>query len=227
MMKTEGEKLIELARAAGTPAVANAALNELIVANDIDIIKLEAQVAEAFAGVLTNLGIDTENDHNTQGTAARVAKMYVREVFKGRYLPPPTITAFPNVKGVKDMFTLGPIQVRSACSHHMVPIIGHAWVGIIPGEEVMGISKYHRIVDHVMSRPQIQEEAVELIVEQIQDLCKTENVAVAVRATHMCMTWRGVNADQNSTMVSSSLHGDFLKPAVRSEFFNIIKGQNF
>lgn len=223
-----GQQIIEASQKFNsTPALANANVSKVMQELNITQDDLIGEVAEAFANVLVCLGIDTENDHNTQGTAKRVAKMFVNEVYKGRYTEAPEMTTFPNAKNVKDMFTLGPIRVQSACSHHLVPIVGEAWVGIIPNDKVLGISKYHRIVDHIMRRPQIQEESAEQVADMIQDLTGALDVAFVVRAQHMCMTWRGVNAPMESSMVSTVLRGKFKEAKVKAEFLSTIKGQGF
>ena len=117
------------------------------------------EVAGKMQGVLESLVIDTENDHNTQDTARRVAKMYIQEVFKGRYVKAPTITEFPNAEHLNELMIVGPIRVRSACSHHFCPVIGQVWIGVMPNERtnVIGLSKYARLAEWVMGRPQIQE----------------------------------------------------------------------
>lgn len=222
-----GKQIIDYYATLNKPAVANANVSEAMKALELTEDDIISEVAEAFEEVLERLGIDTKADHNTEGTSKRVAKMFVKEVYSGRYAEVPSMTTFPNIKNVKDMFTLGPIRVQSACSHHLVPIVGEAWIGIIPKDKVLGISKYHRIVEHVMRRPQIQEESAEQVVELIQDLTGAEDVAFVVRAQHMCMTWRGVNAPADSNMVSTVLRGKFKNSTVRAEFFNTIKGQGF
>lgn len=151
--------------------------------------------------------IDTANDHNTKETARRVAKMYVDEVFKGRYHPMPKVTDFPNAKELDEIYTL-PITVRSACSHHFVPIVGQAWIGIVPSDRVIGISKFNRIVDWVMSRPHIQEEAAIMVADTIEDLIKPKGLAFVIKAQHMCMTWRGVK-EPETKMVNSIVRGSF------------------
>ena len=120
------------------------------------------EVEEKMRGVLGSLVIDTENDHNTANTARRVAKMYLNEVFRGRYVPAPAITEFPNAEHLNALMIVGPITVRSACSHHFCPIMGRLWVGVMPNEHsnLIGLSKYARLAEWVMSRPQIQEEAI-------------------------------------------------------------------
>ena len=97
---------------------------------------------------MQTLIIDIDNDHNTAETAERVARMYIYEVFKGRYHEQPKVTSFPNVKKLDEIYTVGPITVRSACSHHFVPIMGHCWTGIKPGSRVIGLSKFARAADY-------------------------------------------------------------------------------
>ena len=191
---------------------------------------LTPQVERACQDLLEALFIDTDNDHNTKETARRMAKMFVYEVFAGRYTEPPTVTDFPNVKNVDQIHTVGPAIVRSACSHHMVPIMGQAWVGILPHKDegrVLGLSKFVRLSDWVFARPQIQEEATEQLADIIETAAKPRGLAVVVRAEHLCMTWRGVK-QTNTTMVTSAMRGAFKEDGVaRAEFFNLIKGQGF
>ena len=120
--------------------------------------------------VLRALVIDTESDHNTNETARRVAKMFLTEVFQGRYVPMPPVTEFPNAERLNELMIVGPIKVRSACSHHLCPILGRVWIGVLPNEHsnLIGLSKYARICDWIMSRPQIQEEAVTMLANELQ-----------------------------------------------------------
>ena len=189
-----------------------------------------ANVEKACEELLTALLIDWQHDHNTQDTPRRMAKMYVTEVFKGRYTPMPEMKEFPNAKNVDQICTLGPITIRSTCSHHMVPIEGHAWVGVLPEAEngkVLGLSKFVRLSDWIFSRPQIQEEATEMLSDVICKALQPRGLAIVVRATHMCMTWRGVR-ETDTTMVTSSMRGAFKEDAkAREEFFNLIKGQGY
>lgn len=192
-----------------------------------DIHGIESDVKAAVQDLLEALIIDTENDHNTQDTAQRVAKMLVHEVFKGRYLPAPTITDFPNVKALDQIYTVGPITVRSACSHHLVPILGEAWIGVLPSDRVIGLSKFTRLTEWVMARPQIQEEATQQLADEIESRINPKGLAVVIKATHLCMTWRGVR-DTATSMTTSVMRGAFLDNATaRAEFFSIIKGQGF
>ena len=182
--------------------------------------QLETEVQEAFQKVLEALVIDTENDHNTRNTAKRVAKMYVREIFGGRFNPRPAVTSFPNM-GYKSLYTSGPISIRSTCAHHFQNIVGNAWVGIIPEEEVIGLSKFNRLVHHIAERPQIQEEMTTEIANELSLYAKTKHVAVVVKAEHHCMTQRGVK-EHESDMTTAIMLGAFSEdPALKQEFYDI------
>ena len=140
---------------AGVPFLANDNIAEHLKEGELE--QLEIEVAGKVRELLRSLVIDIDNDHNTEETAERVARMYLHEVFKGRYHEQPKIASFPNVKQLDEIYTVGPISVRSACSHHLVPILGNCWIGIKPGERVIGLSKFSRVADWVFSRPHIQE----------------------------------------------------------------------
>ena len=201
------------------------------IADFIEPGELEALQREVQAGlqrVLETLVIDLESDHNTEGTAGRVAKMFVREVFHGRYASMPPVTEFPNAEGLNELMIVGPVTVRSACSHHLCPIIGKIWVGVMPNEHsaLIGLSKYARLVEWVMSRPQIQEEAVMQLADLLQEKMRPDGLAIVLRADHYCMQWRGVK-DPNSKMVNSVMRGSFLKnPDLRREFLSLLNESN-
>lgn len=200
---------------------ANDNISQYLQANEVEL--LQAEVEEKVKALLQSLVIDIENDHNTQETAKRIAKMYLKEVFAGRYDAQPKVTDFPNVKNLDQVYTLGPITVRSACSHHMVPITGRAWVGILPSDRVIGISKFVRLANWVLARPQIQEEATVQLADLIQDLINPRGLAVVIEATHQCMTWRGVK-ESETKMSTSVMRGAFRdEPETRAEFFRLIK----
>ena len=176
--------------------------------------------------MLKTLLIDVYNDHNTQETAERVSRMYINEVFKGRYHPQPKVTNFPNDRNLDEIYTLGPITVRSACSHHFVPSLGDFWIGIKPGEKVIGISKFARVADWVFSRPHIQEEAVMILADEIERLCEPKGLAILVKAKHYCMKWRGVK-EPSTSMINSVVRGDFRYDAsLKQEFFELVKQQS-
>jgi GTP cyclohydrolase I len=189
--------------------------------------QIKDDVELAVRGLLRALRIDQERDHNTRETPERVARMLVDEVFRGRYHSPPRITDFPNVKALDTLYTVGPITVRSACSHHLVPILGQAWIGVIPGDRVIGLSKFNRLTDWVMARPQIQEEATVQLADEIEARIHPKALAVVVKAEHLCMSWRGVR-EPGAKMVTSVMRGFFRDdPAARSEFFSAIRGQGY
>ena len=189
-----------------------------------DITKIEKNVKKHFQKVLDALLIDTENDHNTQDTAKRVAKMLVREVFAGRYEPKPRVTSFPNANQYDQLYLTGPIKIRSTCAHHFQPIVGNAWIGVFPGKEVIGLSKFNRLVDWVASRPQIQEEMTVQIADLIEEETKAEGIAVVIKAEHMCLTHRGVK-EHESDMTTSIVRGSLREEETQKrEFFNLLKG---
>ena len=208
-------------KAAGGQFFANDNISQYLAAGDLAA--LEEEVAARLEHLLRGLVIDTENDHNTNGTAKRVAKMYLHEVFRGRYSPPPATTDFPNVKKLDEMYVTGPITVRSGCSHHLVPIMGLCWVGVIPGDRVIGLSKFNRIVDWLASRPQIQEELAVQIADYLEEQIKPVGIAVVIEATHLCMTWRGVREPMAAKMVNSVMRGAFrTKPEAKAEFMALV-----
>lgn len=193
-----------------------------------ELAQLQDEVEARMKRVLEALVIDTESDHNTQETARRVAKMYVTEVFRGRFVPEPPVTEFPNVERLNELMIVGPITVRSACSHHLCPIIGRVWIGVMPNEHsnLIGLSKYARLCDWVMSRPQIQEEAVTRLADLLQEKMQPDGLAVVMEADHFCMQWRGVK-DTDSKMVNSVMRGSFLKDAnLRREFLALLQRKN-
>ena len=184
---------------------------------------LQDEVAQKMEALLQSLVIDTTSDHNTQDTARRVARMYLNEVFAGRYQAAPAMTEFPNVEKLNELLVVGPITVRSACSHHFCPIMGKLWVGVLPNADsnLIGLSKYARLSEWIMSRPQIQEEAVKNLADELEGCLKPDGLAVVMKADHFCMHWRGVR-DQ-SQMTSSVMRGAFLRNAsLRREFLGLI-----
>ncbi len=190
--------------------------------------QLKAEVQGHLQQVLRALVIDTDSDHNTQDTAKRVAKMFVEEVFRGRYVPMPAVTEFPNASRLNELMIVGPITVRSACSHHLCPIFGRVWIGVLPNEHsnLIGLSKYARLCDWVMSRPQIQEEAVVMLADALQDRVKPDGLAIVMEADHFCMHWRGVK-DTDTAMTNSVMRGAFLKnPNLRREFLTLLSKKN-
>ena len=202
---------------------ANDNISEFIRPEETD--ELLNEIAGKMTGVLESLVIDIDNDHNTHDTARRVAKMYLNEVFRGRYVPTPPITEFPNAASLNELMIVGPITVRSACSHHFCPIMGRLWVGVMPNQHsnLIGLSKYARLAEWIMTRPQIQEEAITQMAELLMKMVKPDGLAVVMEADHFCMHWRGVK-DTATKMTNSVMRGSFLKdPALRREFLSLIK----
>ena len=190
-----------------------------------EIEELLEEVEGKMRGVLESLVIDTESDHNTQDTARRVARMYLTEVFRGRYVQAPLVTRFPNVERLNELMIVGPITVRSACSHHFCPILGRLWIGVMPNEHsnLIGLSKYSRLTEWIMGRPQIQEEAIAQMADLLMNKVSPDGLAVVMEADHFCMHWRGVKDDQTK-MVNSVMRGSFLtNSTLRREFLSLIK----
>lgn len=186
--------------------------------------ELEKEVARRSQKLLEALIIDTANCHNSRETASRMAKMYCREIFAGRYQYSPAITTFPNTKELDEVYTVGPITVRSTCSHHLCPVVGKCWIGVIPDKKLIGLSKFNRLVDWVASRAQIQEEMIIQIADLLEQHIAPKGLAVVIEATHSCMTIRGVKESHEATMSTSVMRGAFReKPEARAEFFSLIK----
>jgi GTP cyclohydrolase I len=186
--------------------------------------ELGQEVEDRLRELLHALVIDTRSDHNTTDTARRVAKMYLREVFRGRYEPAPSVTEFPNVSRLNELMIVGPVRVRSACSHHLCPILGKVWIGVLPSASsaLIGLSKYARLCEWIMNRPQIQEEAVMMLADELEQRTQPDGLAVVMEASHFCMHWRGVR-DDGSRMTSSIMRGAFLNDAaLRREFLGLL-----
>ena len=217
------DRIRDRLKAAGQRFHANDNIAAFLRAGELDALRDE--VALQMEGVLRALVIDTAQDHNTRDTARRVAKMFVDEVFRGRFAPAPAITSFPNVSGLNELLIVGPITMRSACSHHLCPIMGRVWIGVLPnaGSELIGLSKYARLCDWIMSRPQIQEEAVTMLADELESRIRPDGLAVVIEADHFCMHWRGVK-DDRSAMTNSVMRGTFSTDAdLRREFLTLMK----
>ena len=215
-------KIRERLHAAGQRFHSNDNISEFIEPGELEA--LLDEVTGKMQGVLDSMVIDTEHDHNTRSTARRVAKMYLMEVFQGRYKTAPEITEFPNAERLNELMIVGPIRVRSACSHHLCPVIGQLWIGVMPNEHtnVIGLSKYARLAEWIMNRPQIQEEAIVQLADLIQEKTQPDGLAVVMEASHFCMGWRGVK-DLDSKMINSIMRGVFLKDNnLRREFLSLI-----
>ena len=201
------------------PRLCNEALDEPI--SETERASMIAAAARKVEELFDVLRIDHRNDHNTRDTPNRVAKMFVEEILEGRYTAPPRITEFDNAQGYDQLIVTGPIDVRSMCAHHLMPIYGYAYIGILPAADgkIIGLSKYDRIVDYFASRLQIQEELVKQIGQYIVDMTKPRGLAVRISAVHMCKTQRGVRSNRRSRMVNTYFWGQLAsRAAYKSEF---------
>ncbi len=164
------------------------------------------------------------NDPNSTNTPHRVAKMFVNELFIGRYTAPPKLTVFPNRKEVNELIISKGITVMSICSHHWQTISGTAAIGYIPGEYIIGLSKLSRITEWFCRRAQIQEELGEQIADFLEDLLKPKALGVVIKSKHYCMIARGVSGDEDkSAMVTSVMRGYLLRELnLRQEFLKLI-----
>jgi GTP cyclohydrolase I len=180
----------------------------------------------AFERVLDTLLIDRENDPNSKGTARRLAKMYYNEIMAGRYEESPDATAFPNdTAGAYEGMLVVRSELKSMCSHHHQPVTGVAYIGIIAGAKLIGLSKYTRIAQWCARRGTLQEELCMDIAREIEFATGSRDVAVYIQATHGCCENRGIMAHSSLTQ-TTVLHGAFkADQSVKKEFFDNIKLQ--
>ncbi len=185
-----------------------------------DTEKIE-QIAQHFGHIMDILGLDRTDD-SLSGTPKRVAKMYVQEIFSG--LNPanfPDVKLFENKYQYNQMLVEKNILFYSNCEHHFVPIIGKAHVAYISGGKVIGLSKINRLVQHFAKRPQVQERLTMQITKALQEVLETQDVAVVIDATHLCVSSRGVK-DVNSSTVTANFCGQFENEATKNEFLKYI-----
>lgn len=187
---------------------------------------LVEEAAKKFESVLDSMLIDRFNDPNSMDTGRRLAKMYINELFEGRFTRAPDATAFPNIgkDAYKGMLVVRS-ELKSVCSHHWQPVTGIAYIGIIPGEKVIGLSKYTRIAQHCARRGTLQEELCTDIANAIQKATESDDVAVYIQATHGCCENRGIMANSSLTQ-TTVLRGEFKIADVKKEFFDNIKLQS-
>lgn len=179
------------------------------------------QIEEKFRDIMEILGLDLTDD-SLAGTPQRVAKMYVKEIFSG--LNPenmPDIKLFDNKYQYDEMLVEKDITFYSNCEHHFVPIIGKAHVAYISNGKVIGLSKLNRIVQHFAKRPQVQERLTVQIANELKKILNTDDVAVVIDAVHLCVSSRGIQ-DVNSSTITSSFNGQFKKDQTKNEFLKYI-----
>lgn len=223
---TVSSQIIQRLKADNKRFFSNDNISQYLNFGELD--QLINELTPKFEDVLRTMIIDVDNDPNSKGTAHRLAKMYVNELFSGRYQPAPKVTAFPNdgahgISEYKGMLTIR-AELKSVCSHHLQPVSGVAYIGIIPTSQVIGLSKYIRIAQHCARRGTLQEQLCNDIAEAIMAATKSENVAVYIQAQHGCCTNRGVMAGSSLTQ-TTVLHGQFYTEAVKNEFYNNVKMQ--
>ncbi|AUS03055.1 GTP cyclohydrolase I [Vibrio phage 2.275.O._10N.286.54.E11] len=225
--KATHERIRERILEADAKFHANSNIAEFI--NDGEIDELIDECTVAFEKVLDCLIIDRENDPNSMDTPRRLAKMYILETMSGRFTPAPKVTAFPNTHTNRSAGFSGLLVVKteiiSMCSHHHQPVKGTVYTGIIPGETVLGLSKYSRIAQHLAKRGTLQEELAEDIAQKVMEETDSPSVAVYIEATHGCVTHRGVMA-HDSTTQTTVVHGEFMSDGtLRKEFHDNIMYQ--
>jgi GTP cyclohydrolase IA len=197
----------------------NEALDQPLTEGEREAMMMAA--AQKVEELFDILRINHRNDHNTRETPQRVARMYVEEILAGRYTAPPKITEFDNAQAYDQLIVTGPIELRSMCAHHMMPIYGAAYIGILPAADgkIIGLSKYDRIVEYFAARLQIQEELVKQIGHYIMEMTAPRGLAVRISAVHMCKTQRGVRASHRSRMVNTYYWGEMAEDAaLKGEF---------
>jgi GTP cyclohydrolase I len=183
-----------------------------------------AQIEEHFRSIMDIMGLDLSDD-SLAGTPKRVAKMYVKEIFKGiNPVNKPSATLFDNKFNYRNMLIEKNIRVQSFCEHHFLPIYGKAHVAYISSGKVIGLSKLNRIVDFYARRPQVQERLTVQIADELKSVLETEDVAVYIDAKHMCVQARGVE-HQNCSTITTEYGGKFLNENTRMEFLRSIDAQ--
>lgn len=184
------------------------------------------EVAQKFETVIDSLVIDRENDPNSQDTGRRMAKMYINEIMSGRYDEMPNPNSFPNYidNGYEGMLVVRS-ELKSVCSHHHQPVTGTAYIGIIAGDKLLGLSKYTRIAQWCAMRGTLQEELNVIIADEIQKHTGAEHVGVYIQATHGCCENRGIKAHSSLTQTTVLRGSFFTDPSTKKEFFDNIKLQ--
>ena len=218
------EKIKKRLEAANKRYWANDNISEFIENDEKE--KLIDEAVEAFEQVLDSLVIDRNTDPNSKGTARRMAKMYINEIMSGRYEPMPNPSSFPNYieDGYEGMLVVR-AELSSICSHHHQPVKGVAYIGIIAGKKLLGLSKYSRIAQWCARRGTLQEELNVMIANEIQNVTGSENVGVYIQATHGCCDNRGIKA-HSSLSQTTVLRGIFKDDSgTKKEFFDNIQLQ--
>ena len=186
--------------------------------------ELIEELTDKFQGVLESLVIDVDNDPNSIDTSRRLAKMYINEIMSGRYNDMPKVTSFPN-EGQYDQLIIVRSDIKSMCSHHHQPVTGICYIACLPGDNVIGLSKYTRIAQHLAQRGQLQEELTEMIATEIEMLTQAPAVGVYIRARHGCCENRGIRSSNSSTQTTVLKGALKTDAALRNEFMHNIQIQ--
>ncbi len=182
-----------------------------------------ARLAERVRGVLVELGLDLD-DPNLSATDERVARMYL-EMFRGLDQGTrPRVTTFPNDENYRTMVMEKDIPFYSMCSHHLVPFYGHAHIAYVPGDSILGLSKFARILEFYAKRPQLQERLTEQVVSFLEEELRPRGAMVVIEARHLCVEMRGVEKSGART-VTSALRGLFHERPIREEFLDLLRGR--
>jgi GTP cyclohydrolase I len=222
--KLISERILERIKADGARYWAGDNISEYIL--DSEKAELIDELTGKFEGVLDSLLIDRHEDPNSQGTAHRLAKMYIHEIMSGRYDPAPNATAFPNDSEDRyEGMLVVRSELRSMCSHHHQPVAGVAYIGLIAAQKLIGLSKYTRIAQWCARRGTLQEELANDIAREIVKATGATDVAVYIQATHGCCENRGIMAHSSLTQ-TTVLKGAFKDDqGTKKEFFDNIKLQ--
>jgi GTP cyclohydrolase I len=223
---TVSEKIRQRVIAAGKRYHAGDNISEFILEGEIPL--LIAEVQANYRKTLQSLVIDVDQDPNSMETDRRWAKQMVNELMYGRFFNGPNVTAFPNIATAHNDKYEGMLvvraEIRSMCSHHHQPVKGTAFIGILPSDKVIGLSKYSRIAQWCARRGTLQEDLVQNIIKEIQKATDCRDVGVHIMATHGCMENRGVMAHSSLTQ-TTALSGQFFNDSIKKEFFDNIAMQ--
>ena len=199
--------------------------NGNVLLNEVERAEMTSKVEQKFAEIFDIMRID-RNDPNSTDTPFRLSRMWMNELFAGRYTAPPKVTVFPNRKDVDELVISKNIKIMSVCSHHWQPISGACSIGYVPRDKVIGLSKFTRIVEWFSRRGQIQEEMGEQIADFLVEMLDPIALGVIISSKHYCMIARGVEAQYTSVMITSVMRGDLVSnQALRNEFLQLIGEQ--
>lgn len=224
--ESKSDQIRKRIKAANAPFKANDNIADFMHPEDKSALIDELTIK--FESVLDSLLVDREGDPNSRDTGRRMAKMYINELFEGRYTKAPSVTAFPN-EDVATRYSgmlITRADIKSMCSHHHQPVTGVCYIALLPSTKVIGLSKYARLAQWYARRGTLQEELTKQIADSIMHHTGSKDVAVAIKASHGCCENRGIMSKDSATW-TSIMEGQFYNPSVKTEFFNLIQGNMF